>query len=246
MFEPTALIPNFFHTQLTHAEDARQYWHTTLKPHYVNSGAIRHIPPPPPHARHVSRCFFVEKTSSGWRLVVDLRFVNTFFETQKIKFENLSLLKFANRKLQFGAKIDLSDAYHHLRLHDTLQPFFQFQIDGEFFQCVAIPFGWALAPFVFTKFTRPVITAIRYPRITQEHGYQGALGRLSWVATDYYVQIYLDDILVLTIERNRMHTVIEGILQLLRDLGILFHPAKCELNPRESIEYLGMQLDIPA
>ena len=72
-----------------------EYWETHLCPHYLESGAIKVIPAPPPDHRFVSKCFFVEKTTSGYRLVVDLRFVNAFFPDKKIKFENLSLLRFA-------------------------------------------------------------------------------------------------------------------------------------------------------
>lgn len=119
-FPTTRDVPCFHHSQLDHDEEARKYWHTILKPHYIRGGAIRRIPAPPPHRRHVSRCFFVEKTSGGYRLVIDLRFVNLFFDEHKIKFENLSLLKFANSELQFGAKVDLSDAHHHLKYRGDL------------------------------------------------------------------------------------------------------------------------------
>ena len=57
---------------------------------------------------------------------MDLRFVNKFFEDKKIKFENLGMLKYAKKGLAWGAKIDLSDAYHHLHLHQDIQEYFQF------------------------------------------------------------------------------------------------------------------------
>ena len=46
-FQPTHTIPTFYHKQMTHEPDARAYWHSRLKPHYIGSGAIRAIPPPP-------------------------------------------------------------------------------------------------------------------------------------------------------------------------------------------------------
>ena len=60
------------------------------------------------------------KTTSGFRLVVDLRTVNEHFEAHKIKFENLGLLRFASPDVRVGAKVDLSDAYHHLALDTSL------------------------------------------------------------------------------------------------------------------------------
>ena len=74
--------------------------------------------------RHVSKCFFVKKSTSGYRLVIDLKYVNTFYPDEKIKFENISMLRFAPPGLKVGAKIDLSDAYHHLALHSTIRHYF--------------------------------------------------------------------------------------------------------------------------
>ena len=119
--------------------------------------------------------------------MVDLRTVNEHFAEHKVKFENLAMLRFAHTDLTYGAKVDLSDAYHHIALHPSIRKFFQFQIDGEFFECVAIPFGWSLAPYVFTKFTRPILTAMRYPHLAQEGQFVGTIGNATWHATDYYI-----------------------------------------------------------
>jgi hypothetical protein len=36
-----------------------------------------------------------------------------------------------------------------------------------------------------------------------------------------------------------------GLTELLQNLGILFHPHKCVINPTQNIDFLGMNLDIP-
>ena len=64
------------------------------------------------------------KSSRGFRLVVDLGLVNSHFVTKKIKFENLGMLRLANRNLVYGGKVDLSDAYHHLALHPSIRMYF--------------------------------------------------------------------------------------------------------------------------
>lgn len=66
------------------------------------------------------------------------------------------------------------------------------------------------------------------------------------MATDYFVQIYLDDILLLTISKDRSREVSGAMLELLRDLGVLVHPSKCDLDPVPHIDFLGMRLDVPA
>ena len=176
---------------------------------------------------------------------MDLKFVNRFFEVHKIKFENLGMLRYAQQGLTFGAKVDLSDAYHHIKLHDSLQPYFQFTINGEFFQCIAVPFGWCLAPFAYTKVMRPVITAMRNPRLPASQGYDGKLVTLATITAQYYVQIYIDDILLLATTAEVHAKIIDALLDLLTSLGILYHPGKCELELTRSLDFLGMRLDIP-
>ena len=68
----------------------------------------------------MSRSFFVPKNKGGYRLVLDLKFVNQFFSFAKVKFENLSVLKNAPTDSSFATSIDISDAYHHLRISPLL------------------------------------------------------------------------------------------------------------------------------
>ena len=85
-----------------------------------------------------------------------------------------------------GGKVDLSDAYHHLRLHPDIQDFFLFTIMGEFFQCIALPFGWCLAPYAYTKFMRPVIAALRQPTQDTRSNPTTPLATLLPITQDYY------------------------------------------------------------
>lgn len=56
--------------------------------------------------------------------MLDLKFINKFFTANKVKFENLSVLRYAPKECNFAISIDISDAYHHLKLHDDLVPYF--------------------------------------------------------------------------------------------------------------------------
>jgi hypothetical protein len=110
---------------------------------------------------------------------------------------------------------------------------------------VGIPFGWKLAPWVFTKFTRPIGAALRFPVRAQELGFPGLLGQQDWSSKDVFSQIYLDDILVLSPSPERQKAAMDVLLDLLTRLGVMFHPHKCVLEPTRQVEYLGMLLDIP-
>lgn len=73
------------------------------------------------------------------------------------------MLRYAPSNITHGVSIDISDAYHHVELHPEIAKYFQFKVGDDFYQCCALPFGWRLSPFVFTKLMRPVISAIRNP-----------------------------------------------------------------------------------
>ena len=51
--------------------------------------------------------------------------------------------------------------------------------------------------------------------------------------------------LILTCDAHTHTLVVNALLELLDDLGILCHPGKCELEQVESLSFLGMQLRIP-
>ena len=103
------------------------------------------------------------KLLGGFWLVIDLHFVNHFFEFPVLKFENLGVLCYSPRACTHAILIDISDAYHHLEIASPLQQYFQFMVDGELFVCHGLPFGWALAPGVFTEFARNLLEAVRNP-----------------------------------------------------------------------------------
>ena len=64
------------------------------------------------------------------------------------------MLKNADMHVNFGVSVDISDAYHHLRLSAKIEHYFQFKIDGQFYVARGLPFGWAPAPGIFTKLIR--------------------------------------------------------------------------------------------
>ena len=64
------------------------------------------------------------KSSGGFRLVLDLKFLNGFFIFPKVKFENLTILKNASRNANYATSIDISDAYHHLCVSDSIKMYF--------------------------------------------------------------------------------------------------------------------------
>ena len=78
-----------------------------------------------------------------------------------------------------------------------------------YYECIALPFGWNLAPAIFTKLMRPVIAIIRAPTLVQLPS--------SFLLAAYScmtASIYLDDLLVLMTSEQRGHEAVDAIVDL--------------------------------
>ena len=105
------------------------------------------------------------KRTGGYRLCVDLRPLNKYFPSISVKYETLKLLKFVPRDVCKALSLDLQDGYHHVRMHASIRPYFNFYFDGAYYSCLALPFGWSLAPAMFTRFLKPLIALVRAPAL---------------------------------------------------------------------------------
>ncbi len=67
---------------------------------------------PVEYSRWVSRALLVPKPSAnGWRLIVDLREVNTHCKTRKMKMETLRSLRLIAKPGDHWASFDLKDGF---------------------------------------------------------------------------------------------------------------------------------------
>jgi hypothetical protein len=99
------------------------------------------------------------------RVLVDYTAQNEKLETRKFKMETLTELAPQLRPNDALMKIDVKDAYYHLRLRCCDRNKLLFRVAGRFFRPMALNCGLSAAPLLFTKFLRPVIQGLR----RQEH-----------------------------------------------------------------------------
>ena len=88
------------------------------------------VPLPLWPAQLISAPHLEPKAKGGFYLVVDLRHANQWFTKVPVKFETLQLLRFVPQGLNVGISLDLSDAYHQLRIADSIGHLFTLEIDG--------------------------------------------------------------------------------------------------------------------
>ena len=170
-----------------------------------------------------SRLFLVEKTSGGWRPVIDLSPLDEFVRQTPFRMETAASVLLSVREGDFLASLDLKDAYFQIPIHHSSRKWPHFVPDGTVHQFKVLCFGLSTAPQVFTRVFATVSAWAHSRRV-----------RLLW---------YLDDWLVLASSETRAKHHVRELLFLCHSLGIVINEEKSDLSSSQSVEYLGMSID---
>jgi hypothetical protein len=115
---------------------------------------------------YVSKAFVVEHNGKK-RLVFNLKHLNEYCVKRTCRFGSLAALRRTLHQGDLMWSIDLSDAYHHLGIHQDHQKYFTFAVETsrgvEYFSTSALNFGWCRSPQVFTEFMKPIVAYLRNP-----------------------------------------------------------------------------------
>ena len=108
-------------------------------------------------ATHVSNAFIVEHNNK-LRLVFNLRHINEHCRKYAVRYEPLSAMRRDSAKYDWMWSIDLTDAYHHIGLHEDDVHYFTFELEihGVVHRLCTptLNFGWTNSPAVFTECCR--------------------------------------------------------------------------------------------
>ena len=171
----------------------------------------------------VSPIFGRPKPSGKWRLIADLSVLNRHIWVPHFKMESLaSAVELAWKECWF-CKLDLSNAYFHVGMRSSSLPYLGFTWGGKLYRWVALPFGLAVAPRLFSKLMKQGLKMAR------------ALG--------VPLVIYLDDVLVIGKNPEECRTYVIAVAAHLHRLGFTVNLEKSVLDPTQSIQFLGLELD---
>ena len=161
------------------------------------------------------------------RLIYDARHVNarlvkTKFKMESLQHEGRALFHGCN----FGGTCDLSQAYYHIDMHESAQPFLGFEWAGEYFCYTVLPFGLSTAPRIFTMVLKTPVTLLR--------------------SMGCKLMAYLDDLPFghQTAAESLGHGRL--IVSTLREFGWVIQAAKCVglTSPLRRFEVLGTLVDL--
>ena len=187
----------------------------------MNKGAIINLSQKSPG--FYSRFFLVPKKSGGVRPVLDLSALNQFLRPCHFQMETAARIRLAVNPGDWATSIDLADAYFHILIKPAFRKYLRFVWKGQTFQFIALPFGLASAPYIFTKVVKEFMSLQR--------------------AQGHRVRDYLDDWLVLASSKEQALLSTNHLLMNSTLFGFQIKPEKCDLIPSQVFNYLGMTFD---
>lgn len=179
--------------------------------------------------RVVSPAFVIHVAKQ--RLVVDYSYVNGYMSDTPFRMERLMDLAPQICPGDSLFQVDIKDGYYHLGFRPIDRPLLAFRIGNRYFVTLALNCGLKPAPYLFTKFLRPFVRAIR--------------------SNDHRCFSYLDDVGgAPRKELGAAHatpsdtsTAKAEIHELGDRLDILMHPVKNGFSGTTSLDMLGILVD---
>ncbi len=168
-----------------------------------------------------------ENNLSKFRVVADLRNLNDFSKKARFQLQGLKELRNLVFRGAWMSKCDLSKAYWHVPLGESLSRHFCFPVQTsqgiKFCRWLALPFGFSLAPFLFSLMMRSTLRLLR-------------------VHTNIIVIDYLDDFLVLSRSFAKGVNDWLTLIFFLTKFGFSINYSKCS-QPAQIQRFLGMIID---
>ena len=147
------------------------------------------------------------------RLIWNGRYVNGYLQVKKFKYESLHMAKDLLGKGYRMWSFDLTSGYYHVELHRTAKPYVGFCWEGQCYQFNVLPFGLAVAPFIFTHLV-------------------GELTR-RWRKKGMFLIHYLDDVMFAVsqfcYESGAALLQQRSVLDDLEQAGFLVNKEKCQI-----------------
>ncbi|CAI7889972.1 unnamed protein product [Closterium sp. NIES-53] len=157
------------------------------------------------------------------RLVLDLRKVNEHLCIPKFKYEGLARVAELIQPNDWMLSVDLKSGYHHVDIHPTCWKYLGFQFEGNYYFFQSLPFGLAIAPFIFTQLIKQLAR--------------------RWRSLGWWVIPYVDDILILAETAQQAGAACAQIVRDLRDAAIVINEKKSRLVPTQELRFLGLELN---
>ncbi|XP_058816193.1 uncharacterized protein LOC131679480 [Topomyia yanbarensis] len=160
----------------------------------------------------------VAKDKHDFRLVVNMRAPNRAIKREYYRLPSLDEMRVKLHGAKYFSKLDLSNAFYHLELHEQSRDLTTFLSENGMFRFTRLMFGVNCAPEIFQR---------EMSRILRE--------------VDNII-VYIDDILMFADSLDQLRKTVSRVLRILRANNLTVNPDKCQFD-KSRIKWLGHELD---
>lgn len=188
---------------------------------YISTGAI--VVSEEEENQFISSVFSVPKSDGNFRLVINLKNLNEFVHAPHFKMEDYRTASCLLRQGCYMAVLDVKEAYHMIPVNKEDHKFLKFRWDSKLYKFTCIPFGLNVAPYLYTKIMKPVLSTLR------GRGYESVS--------------FLDDSLLIGDTESVVNSSVLATLELYKALGIRVNFEKSKLVPSQNVRFLGFMFN---
>lgn len=164
--------------------------------------------------RWISGLSAVPKGKGDFRLVVNMRGPNRAIRRQYYRMPRLDEMKTKLYGARWFTKLDLSSAFHHLKLSEEAKEMTTFMAPDGMYRFTRLVFGVNCAPEIFQREMEKI------------------LGNMEGVL------VYIDDVLIFAKDPETLEQTTEAVLRKLKANNLSLNTEKCEYR-KESLTFLG-------
>ncbi len=171
--------------------------------------------------------FVIPKKQRGeWRLINDLRNLNTFVKKFNSKLPGLQTAIDSLSHNDWMTTIDVKNGYYNCPIHPDHHKYFRFKVEGKVYQMTGLPMGFVISATAFRAYMQPFILTLK------EH----------FPTTNFFA--YVDDILINFphMRQSKAKRNLEAIQFALQVLGLPLKTVKSTFLASKEVEYQGFIL----
>lgn len=163
------------------------------------------------------------------RFVVNLSVQSKHWAKGSLRMESLPEFACNIQKNDHFMSFDIQKGYRHFRLAPAMRNWFIFRYEEEYYQCIALPFGWGRSPLWFTQLMAVFVQDLR-----------GLEWRVLAYLDDFLIAPSVPGVVASELDCKKARNIISRRLQ---QLGLRRHPQNGEWMGYTSLTHLGTEID---
>lgn len=167
--------------------------------------------------RWISGMAAVPKGKTDFRLIVDMKGPNRAIQRQYHKLPRVDEIKVSLHGAKFFTKLDLTSAFHHLKLSEAASQMTTFMSPAGMYRFKRLVFGVNCAPEIFQREMEKVLRGIES------------------------IIIYIDDVLIFAESIEELRKTTEQVMKALEENNLTLNKDKCVYEVTE-LPFLGHQI----